>query len=583
MVGLPMTAPTQRLHGLALGLGPALALAGALASVTGCSQDDPIPEIVDPGPATSADELLSLDRLSRFDLRIDDASWAALELAPKEWTPATFEYEGEVYEDVGLRLKGNHSFRELDDKPSFKLEIDEYVSGRRFLGLEGLTLNNMVVDSSMLREWISYRVFRELGVPAPRVGYAQVFVNDEEYGLYLVIEPYADPFLERVYDDPSGNLYESDRSADLDRSVDEWDQDEGSDHTRADLLAFSELAKLPGNAVFYGDDTTAGVVDMPRFLTFMAGETIVGQFDGHVGGHNFFVYHEPAADQWSYLPWSLDQALARRLTPYEHEGYLGYKCLHDQQCLVDYVLAFQGALPRLRAIDLDEEVGRAIALTDAAMRSDPRRPYSESSVESARGNALDYIQASADRLEPQLDCLVEGQEPDRDGDGFGPCFQDCNEDDPSIHFGATELCNGIDDDCSGFADDTPDCECPSITSEGRTFYLCHNRITWLEARDYCGAQGRTLARFETLEQTAEVWAAAAAIDGGRWAIGLNDREVEEDYRWLDGSPPEISAWANGEPAHQLDWFDCVFLRNGAWYECNCIEKGSFICTDEAPG
>ncbi|MCX4247899.1 CotH kinase family protein [Paraliomyxa miuraensis] len=578
-----MTAPTQHASeqwlGSALAGTPSWVLAAILAAAASCGQDDPAPTIVDPGPAQSADELLSLTRLSRFDLRIDEASWAALEAAPKEWTPGTFEYEGEVFSNVGIRLKGNHSFRELSDKPSFKLEFDEYVQGARFLGLEGLTLNNMVVDSSMLREWIGYRVFRELDVPAPRIGYAQVFVNDEEYGLYLVLEPYDDPFLARVYDDPSGNLYESDRSADLDHDVNDWDQDEGSDHTRADLLAFSELAQLPGNAVFYGDDTTDGVVDMPRFLAFMAGETIVGQFDGHVGGHNFFVYHEPRADQWSYLPWSLDQALARRVTPYEHEGYLGYKCLHDQRCLVDYVLAFRDALPRVRELDLEAEIDQAIALTDEAMRSDPRKPYSESSVESARGSAREYILTSADLLEPQLECLVDGQEPDRDGDGFGPCFQDCNEDDPSVHFGATELCNGIDDDCSGFADDSPDCECPSIESEGRTFYLCHNRISWLEARSYCEAQGRTLARFESLEQTAQVWAAAAEIDGGRWAIGLNDRETEEDYRWLDGTAPGFDAWAEGQPAHVLDWFDCVFLRNGAWSECNCIEKGSFICSE----
>ena len=38
---------------------------------------------------------------------------------------------------------------------------------------------------------------------------------------------------------------------------------------------------------------------------------------------------------------------------------------------------------------------------------------------------------------------------DTDGDGFAPSDGDCNDDDDEIHPDAEELCNGIDDDCSG--------------------------------------------------------------------------------------------------------------------------------------
>jgi len=551
-----------------------LALAGLLA----CNQELPaLGGGPPPGPATDSAELFSLKQLPRFYLTLDDEALASLEAEPKEWVRGRFLYDDLLYENVGIRLKGNHSFRTLDEKPSFKIKFNEFVPGRRFLGLEGLTLNNMVVDGSMMREWISYRVFRELGVPAPRAGYAQVWLNDEEYGLYLDLEPYDDPFLERVYDDPKGNLYESDRSSDIDRDVDAWDQDEGSDHSRDDLRALQELAIQENNEVFYDP---SGGVNLPRFLGFIAGETIVGHFDGHIAGHNFFIYHEPAADQWSYQPWGLDQTLARHVTPYEHEGFLGEKCLQDKRCLVDYVLATREALDRIDALDLETEVQLMIELTDSAMRSDLRRPYSVESVEKGRTRSLAYLVERADELEPQLDCLVDGVEPDLDGDGFGPCFQDCNESDPSIHQGAVELCDGIDNDCTGYVDDSPDCECPSVQSEGQTFYLCHNYINWVEARDFCEAQGHTLAYFESAEQSAEVWVAATEINGGRWAIGLSDRSEENEYRWLDETSPDFSLWADGEPSHQLDWFDCIYMQgSGAWYESNCIEDASFICTD----
>jgi len=527
-------------------------------------------------PAIASASLFSLDQLPRFDIHLSNSAWASLEAEPKEWVSGGFEYNGVVHGGVGVRLKGNHSFRPLGEKASFKIKFNKFEKGRRFLGLEALTFNSMVVDASMLREWISYRVFRELGVPAPRVGFSQLWVNGEEYGLYLTVEPYDEIFLERAFDDPNGNLYESDKSADLDTSVDAWDQDEGEDESRDDLQYFADLALEEGTAVFYG---AKAIVDMPEFLAFLAGETIVGHFDGHIGGHNFFVYHEPSLDLWSYHPWSLDQTLARRVTPYEHAGYLGYKCLHDEECLVDYIEASKEAIARLSEVDFGTDIDRVIELTDAAMRADPMKPYTVEAVEAGRTRSIDYIAGRAGDLSPQLDCLIDGEQPDADMDGFGPCFQDCDEGNPEIHPDAAELCDGIDNDCTGYIDDVPACECPSMVSDGQTFYLCHNRITWTAARTFCEDQGHVLASFKNEAQSDEVWAAAKEITGGRWSIGLNDRGVENDYRWIDGSAPDFSLWASGQPAHTLDWFDCVFLSSGRWFESNCIEKGSFICTD----
>jgi hypothetical protein len=42
---------------------------------------------------------------------------------------------------------------------------------------------------------------------------------------------------------------------------------------------------------------------------------------------------------------------------------------------------------------------------------------------------------------------------DNDGDGFSVAQGDCNDSNPAVHPGATELCNGIDDDCDGQVDE----------------------------------------------------------------------------------------------------------------------------------
>ena len=51
-----------------------------------------------------------------------------------------------------------------------------------------------------------------------------------------------------------------------------------------------------------------------------------------------------------------------------------------------------------------------------------------------------------------LGCGEETAQSDRDGDG-SVTAQDCDDDDPTIHPGAEELCNGVDDDCDGVVDD----------------------------------------------------------------------------------------------------------------------------------
>jgi formylglycine-generating enzyme required for sulfatase activity len=56
---------------------------------------------------------------------------------------------------------------------------------------------------------------------------------------------------------------------------------------------------------------------------------------------------------------------------------------------------------------------------------------------------------------------------DEDGDGYGEgCAKgpDCNDLEASVHPGATEACNGRDDDCNALVDDAPTCVAPKLVS-----------------------------------------------------------------------------------------------------------------------
>ncbi|TPV92321.1 MAG: hypothetical protein B7733_26440 [Myxococcales bacterium FL481] len=554
-------------------------------AVSSACHDRPPPDEAPPAlaAATSSAELFSLGVLPRFDLYLDEAAIAALhtedESILKTWRPGTFRYQDLVWENVGVRLKGNLTLTTLADKPSFKIKFNRYVKGRRFLGLEGLTLNNMYSDPSMLREHLSYKVFRDLGLPASRTGFAELYVNDEPYGLYLNLETLDDEFLTFHFDDPTGNLYEGEHGDDLDGDIWSYEHDEGDDTSRDDLAALHELATDESFDLLYDPVTP---LDTPRALDFVLAESFVGQFDGYSAAHNYFLYHEPARDKWTLLPWSLDQTLIRDTDPFGHDSYIGRTCRRRTDCLVDYVQRGLIASDLIAEMRLEDEIDRVLNLIEYAARHDPRKRHSNDAMASAQIKTVSWVAERPERFSGAIDCIVNGTEPDLDGDGFGSCFADCDDHNANIHPQAEEVCDGLDNDCSGFADDTPECPCPREEVLGRGFHFCLHEFTWTKARAFCQQQGLELARLDSRAQSDAVWAIARDLRTSSWAIGLNDRLQENDYRWIDQSVPSFFAWADGEPAHLLDWFDCVFYSGGShatWRERNCGASAPFVCSD----
>ncbi len=543
------------------------------------AQTPPPPYVPPPPPdeAMTPDEMYSLHHLPVFDLTLDAAALDALWAEPKVYVHGVLRYGDTVVRDVGVRLKGSYTLTTLDHKPSFKIKFNAFVKGRRFIGLEGLMLHAMHQDASMLREHLGYRVFRAAGVPAPRTGYALVTVNGEPYGLYLNVEPYNDDFLARAFADPSGNLYEGESGDDLQKDPAGFDQDEGDDTSGDDIAHLAAAAVEDGGGIF----EPGGLLDVEAFLSFAAVEAATGHFEGYQSPHSYYLYHAPASGRWSFLPWNLDQLFIRKTGPFDGRGYLFRKCIDDvPTCRIDYVLRALEVAELFEALDLRSEMDAALVLIDAAAHADPRMRFTAAQMEGAQKGLRTWVASRPQQLAAELDCLVGGADPDDDGDGFGACAHDCDDGDPAIHAGADELCDGVDNDCTGWADDTPACPCPSEVVEGRTYYFCEHPLRWTEARDYCKAAGNELARLDTASQNALVWAVARDIAHKSWAIGLNDRQEEDNYLWLDGTAPAFTAWADGEPAKLLAHYDCTFLQSSepVWRERNCNERAAFICS-----
>src|SRR5204862_2644139 len=79
------------------------------------------------------------------------------------------------FQDVGVRYKGNGTYLEGmgAGKFSFKIDPNQFVKGQSLGGATKLNLHNNVTDPSWMNEPLSYRLYRDAGVPAPRTAYTR--------------------------------------------------------------------------------------------------------------------------------------------------------------------------------------------------------------------------------------------------------------------------------------------------------------------------------------------------------------------------------------------------------------------------
>ncbi len=532
--------------------------------------------------ARTADELYSERFLPDLYIYLEPGAIARLEQEPKEYVAGTFRYGRVTLRNVGVRLKGSATLQLFDEKPAFKLKFDRFDDEQRFLGLEAMTLNNMQQDPTMVREWLGYQVFRAAGVPAPRVGYARVFVNDELYGLYLNLETIDDVFLAQHFDDPTGGLYEGDYGDDLHPShVWKFEQDEGSDEEREDLAEFTAFVHGDAERVFYGEDT---LLDTEEFLAFSAVEAAIGHWDGYWIAHNYRVYHDPSRNLWSFIPWGIDQTFRERTEPFDQLGYLTRRCLRNQRCLPDYVDRTYRALALFDELDLAGDIDRIGAFIDDAAREDPRKKFSNRSMDTKREAMKTWLVERQEQLGAQLDCIGEdGFERDDDDDGFGRCYNDCNDGDRAVHPDATEVCDGVDNNCSDNVDDAIECPCPQATIGGVTFYLCDLNMSWEQALMWCTRKGHDLAHIDSQSQNDALYAAAQLVRESVWYFGLSDiGNGDGDFYWSSGAPLSYTNWAPDQPS--LDGAEHCghFRQNDAkWDDIACGNRRPFICREAA--
>lgn len=436
---------------------------------------DDVPPDLTPDPADDGcSPLFAQGRLPEYRITLADAEWAALEdeflnrpereaagLDPEPYHPVALRYVDGVDDPVDvpnvlLRLKGASSWLQtiaLDPAPKmqFVIAFNEIDPEARFRGVRKVELDMPRTDQTFIHQRLALHYLRTAGTYAQCANNARLVINGTYYGLYTHLERQDKEFIQRHFPEADdGDLWKGGRIIKTNEETFSWDRVDALWH---DADTPEELDAL---------------ADLDASLYEWAAEAVGSHADGYYNGRaNFYLYDHPARG-FIWIPNDLDTAFDRDFLPVESSPlfplcagrwepdwrhYL--MLLADPTWLERYIAELYVARSHLDVAAMQERIDTWTKQIASAAADDPHRPFTLTQHELAVDLTRSYVGERAAFVDAWLACRDQGGGDD-DGDGFVWCME-CDDTDPAVRPGATEVCNGRDDDCDGRIDDGAAC------------------------------------------------------------------------------------------------------------------------------
>ncbi|HUR46852.1 MAG TPA: CotH kinase family protein [Candidatus Saccharimonadales bacterium] len=243
-----------------------------------------------------------------------------------KYVRADLEVGTNQLQTVAVRLKGNSSFIQSEKslKHSIKVDLNEFVKGQKFGTMTKLNFHNCVTDPSWMNEVLSYQLYRDAGVPAPRTAYAKVYVtvpgeHDRTYlGLYAMVEDVDRPFAAEHFGSKKGAMFKPVSRRPLEYMGDDWSvyrqvydpKWEISEEHAQRLIDFCKLVSKADDKEFA--NRISGFLDIDEFSRFMAVTAYLSTLDSLLGtGQNYYVHVHPEYQTMKFIPWDLDNSFGQ--------------------------------------------------------------------------------------------------------------------------------------------------------------------------------------------------------------------------------------------------------------------------------
>lgn len=346
-------------------------------------------------------DLFSSESISQITITISNGSAAKLVRAPKVSVPARFKITNKAgtvnYKNipVDFHLKGTSTLRQnpslTANRPSLRVKFkqDGILDIPFFGNMSSLTLNAMTTDDSKIHEYTAYKLYNAMGVPAPRVGYAKVkvIIGGRTYnkGLFAIIEPYDDAFLEERFQTRTQHLYEpcghwtdvtrpgaAKGGKDCVNTVFEVKEGWKKTPNKADLRALASIQKLTSRKAWWA--AMDRYTDRDEFIRMWAVDNFISAWDSYSGSiiNNYYLRSD-AMGVFTMMPTGTDETFEYNYRMdatsigypliYDNfqiqskgRGIMFTKCLQYKPCLNDYLDALKAVKQKAKEIDINGQI-----------------------------------------------------------------------------------------------------------------------------------------------------------------------------------------------------------------------------------
>ncbi|YCM43115.1 CotH kinase family protein [Verrucomicrobiaceae bacterium 227] len=243
-----------------------------------------------------------------------------------EYVKASLTVDGEPLKDIGLRFKGNSSYRAAagSDKRPLKIDTNRFVSGQKLHGRTKFNLSTSFQDPAFMKEKLAYEVYHAAGLPTPGTGWAKVTLSVEgvmekkDLGIYVVIEQVDENFLARQLGEKSKNslLMKPDTTANWQSPgedpalyEDAFGIKEGADN-QDQIRQFADFLSLINESPEATFAKEIGQkMDLDLYAGYLAATSALASLDSYVAApHNYYLVLDKADSKVRLLPWDVNEA-----------------------------------------------------------------------------------------------------------------------------------------------------------------------------------------------------------------------------------------------------------------------------------
>ncbi len=233
---------------------------------------------------------------------------------------ATLQMDGEVYDSVAIRYKGNATFyfAEQNDIPKLPLNIDmnDLKEDQELLGYNKIKLANLLFDPSAIRDVLGAKIYGDY-MPTFQANWMNVYVENQYWGVFPNTEAINKPFLKKHFDYKNGVLFKCDPSSQY-GSGEEWESpdlawygvDSSNYYNRYQLKSeqgWEELVQLI-DAINNNPAELENILNVDRAMWYLAVSQVTCNYDSYNGFfiHNYYLYQQKDG-LFQILPWDLSE------------------------------------------------------------------------------------------------------------------------------------------------------------------------------------------------------------------------------------------------------------------------------------